>query len=94
MLSLGCAKNQVDSERLASALAAWGYELVETVEEAGVAIINTCGFIRPAAEESIRAILQMEELKAKGKLERIGVVGCLLNRYGQDLRKELPAVDF
>lgn len=94
MLSLGCAKNQVDSERLANALVAWGYELVETVEEAGVAIVNTCGFIRPAAEESIRAILQMEELKANGRLEKIGVVGCLLNRYGETLRKELPSVDF
>ena len=94
LLSLGCAKNQVDSERLAAALEGWGYEIVESVEEAGVAIVNTCGFIRPATEESIRAILQLEGLKEKGRLERIGVVGCLLNRYGEQLKKELPSVDF
>lgn len=94
LLSLGCAKNQVDSERLAACLEAWGFQLVETVEEARTAIVNTCGFIRPAAEESIRAILDLEGLKAEGRLERIGVVGCLLNRYGEELRKELPSVDF
>jgi len=94
LLSLGCAKNLVDSERLAANLQAWGYELVENVEEARTAIVNTCGFIRPATEESIRAILEMEELKAAGRLDAIGVVGCLLNRYGNDLKKELPSVDF
>lgn len=94
LLSLGCAKNLVDSERLAAHLEAWGYELVETVGEARTAIVNTCGFIRPATEESIRAILEMEELKSSGRLEAIGVVGCLLNRYGEDLKKELPSVDF
>lgn len=94
LLSLGCAKNLVDSERLAARLEAWGYELVESVGEARTAIVNTCGFIRPATEESIRAILELEELKATGQLDAIGVVGCLLNRYGEDLKKELPAVDF
>lgn len=94
LLSLGCAKNLADSERLAANLEAWGYDLVESVEEARTAIVNTCGFIRPATEESIQAILEMERLKAAGRLEAIGVVGCLLNRYGDDLKKELPSVDF
>ena len=94
LLSLGCAKNLVDSEHLAAKLRTWGYRLVESVEDAGTAIVNTCGFIRPATEESIAAILEMERLKAEGRLEKIGVVGCLLNRYGEDLKKELPAVDF
>lgn len=94
LLSLGCAKNLVDSERLAANLEAWGYELVDSVEEARTAIVNTCGFIRPATEESIQALLELERLKASGRLDSIGVVGCLLNRYGEDLKKELPSVDF
>lgn len=94
LLSLGCAKNLVDSEHLAAKLRTWGFRLVERVEDAGTAIVNTCGFIRPATEESIGAILEMERLKAEGRLEKIGVVGCLLNRYGDDLKKELPTVDF
>ena len=87
LLSLGCAKNLTDSERLAARLEAWGYELVESVEEARTAIVNTCGFIRPATEESIRAILDLEGLKAEGRLETIGVVGCLLNRYGETSKR-------
>lgn len=94
LLTLGCAKNRVDSECLAGALKAAGHELVPSVEEAQCAIVNTCGFIRPAVEESIEAILDLEELRQKGELEKIGVVGCLVNRYGEGLTSEIPAVDF
>lgn len=93
-LTLGCAKNRVDSECLAGALAAAGHELVPSAEDAECALVNTCGFIRPAVEESIAAILDLEELKKDKKLQKIGVVGCLVNRYGEDLPSEVPLVDF
>ena len=80
-LSLGCAKNRVDSECLAGELKRAGHTLVSDVEFADVGIVNTCGFIQPASEESIAAILDLEQLKNEGKLKKIGVVGCLVNRY-------------
>ena len=94
LLTLGCAKNRVDSECLAGALKAAGHELVPEVEQAQAAIVNTCGFIRPAVEESIDAILDLEELRQSGELEKIGVVGCLVNRYREGLTSEIPSVDF
>lgn len=93
-LSLGCAKNRVDSECLAGELERAGHMLVDDVESADVGIVNTCGFIQPASEESIAAILDLEQLKKEGKLKKIGVVGCLVNRYSDDLIKEIPSVDF
>lgn len=93
-LSLGCAKNRVDSECLAGELRRAGHILVDNVESADVGIVNTCGFIQPASEESIAAILDLEQLKREGKLKKIGVVGCLVNRYSDDLIKEIPSVDF
>ena len=93
-LSLGCAKNRVDSECLAGELQRAGHILVDDVESADVGIVNTCGFIQPASEESIAAILDLEQLKNEGKLKKIGVVGCLVNRYSDDLIKEMPSVDF
>lgn len=93
-LSLGCAKNRVDSECLAGELERAGHILVDDVMFADVGIVNTCGFIRPASEESIAAILDLEQLKKEGKLIKIGVVGCLVNRYSDDLTKEIPSVDF
>lgn len=94
ILNLGCAKNQVDSETLAGLLSAAGHRIVTSVEDAEIAIVNTCGFIQPAVEESVDAILDLEILKEKGNLKKIGVVGCLVKRYGQDLKRELPSVDF
>lgn len=94
LLSLGCAKNQVDTECLAGKLEHAGHEIVADVSDADAAVVNTCGFIRPAAEESISAILDLEELRKNGKLKKIGVVGCLLNRYGEKLIDGFPAVDF
>lgn len=93
-LSLGCAKNKVDSELLAGELERAGHELVDTIEKAEAGIVNTCGFIRPAVEESVGAILELEELKLAGRLRKIGVVGCLVNRYGAELTGGMPAVDF
>lgn len=93
-LSLGCAKNRVDSECLAGELERAGHILVDDVMLADVGIVNTCGFIQPASEESIAAILDLEQLKKEGKLIKIGVVGCLVNRYSDDLTKEIPSVDF
>lgn len=93
-LSLGCAKNRVDSECLAGELKRAGHEFVESVENAEIGIVNTCGFIRPAVEESVAAILELEELKLGGRLKKIGVVGCLVNRYGEELAKDLRSVDF
>jgi len=94
VLSLGCAKNRVDSECLAGELERAGFTIVPKVSQAKIAIVNTCGFIQPACEESISAILDLEELKAQGKLKKIGVVGCLYNRYSTELAKELKSVDF
>ena len=93
-LTLGCAKNRVDSECLAGALTAAGHIMTETVEEAEAAIVNTCGFIRPAVEENVSAVLDLEELRKNGRLKKIGVVGCLVNSYEGDLKKEVPTVDF
>lgn len=94
ILSLGCAKNRVDSECLAGELVRAGHTIVSDVEEAEVGIINTCGFIRPAVEENISEILDLERLKLDGKLKKIGVVGCLYNRYADELKAEIDTVDF
>ena len=94
ILSLGCAKNKVDSECLAGELKRAGHTLVEDVSLAEVGIVNTCGFIRPAVEESVSAILDLEQLKHEGKLKKIGVVGCLVNRYSGEMNEDLPEVDF
>ncbi len=94
ILSLGCAKNRVDSECLAGELRRAGHVLVGEAEDAEAAIVNTCGFIQPAVEENISVILDLEELKAQGKLKKIGVVGCLFNRYGTELAKGFDTVDF
>lgn len=93
-LSLGCAKNRVDSECLAGELKRAGHELVGDISAADIGIINTCGFIKPAVEESVAAILDMEELKIEGRLKKIGVVGCLVNRYGSELIDQIKTVDF
>lgn len=93
IISLGCSKNLVDSENLIGLLEASGVEVVSDVGEADVALVNTCGFIQPAVEESVNTILDLELLKEQGKLKKICVVGCLVNRYGDELKKELPSVD-
>lgn len=93
MISLGCAKNQVDAEMLLATAGQAGYTICDSVEEADAAIVNTCGFIESAKKESIDEILQLARLKETGRLKAIVVTGCLAERYQQEIRKELPEVD-
>ncbi|MDO9509351.1 MAG: 30S ribosomal protein S12 methylthiotransferase RimO [Thermovirgaceae bacterium] len=93
LLSLGCSKNQTDSERLAGLLTAGGHCIVEDSSKADAAIVNTCGFIAPAVEESVDAILELEILKNTGEIKFLGVVGCLVNRFEEELKAELDSVD-
>jgi ribosomal protein S12 methylthiotransferase len=92
-VSMGCAKNSVDSERLVGLLTAAGHRIVEGTDDAQVGVINTCAFIQDAVKENVDAILDLELLKERGELEKIIVVGCIVNRYEAELRKELPTVD-
>ncbi len=93
VISLGCAKNQVNAEQMMFLLQEAGYELLAGVEGADVVIINTCGFIDSAKSEAIDNILAMGELKAEGIIGKILVTGCLSQRYQQELLEELPEVD-
>jgi ribosomal protein S12 methylthiotransferase len=83
----------VDSERLMGLLVAAGHKIVEDAEGAHVGLINTCAFIQDAVKENVDAILDLELLKEQGKLEKIIVAGCIVNRYESELREELPTVD-
>ena len=91
IVSLGCAKNRVDSEVLLALLRARGYAIVPP-EKAQIAFVNTCGFIEPAKEESIGTILDLAARKGKG-LEKLYVTGCLVQRYADEMKEELPEVD-
>ena len=95
MITLGCSKNTVDSEHLMAQLAAAGYETVADSDrtDAKVVVINTCGFIGDAKKESIDMILRAAAAKTAGKIERLFVIGCLAERYADELRAELPEVD-
>ena len=93
LLTMGCAKNAVDSERLGGRLVSAGHRIVASADEAEVGIINTCGFIQDAVKENVDAILDLEAMKGAGTLRHIVVAGCLVNRYEAELRKELPSVD-
>ena len=93
LLSLGCAKNLVNSEQMLGLLQQAGMELVQQPEGADAAIVNTCGFIDSAKSEAIQAILELAELKKQGKLRALIVTGCLTQRYQSDFLRELPEVD-
>ncbi len=93
MISLGCAKNQVDGELLMAKLKAAGYELVDDVAMADVAIVNTCGFIESAQKESIDEILELGMLKKEGRIKKLVATGCLAERFQGEMRKELPELD-
>ncbi|MEP7271160.1 MAG: 30S ribosomal protein S12 methylthiotransferase RimO, partial [Acidobacteriota bacterium] len=92
-VSLGCPKNLVDSEVMMGQLAKHGYQLTTDRQEADVIVVNTCGFIEPAKEESINTILEMAELKETGNCQRLVVAGCLVERYRGDLLNQLPEID-
>jgi len=93
IISLGCVKNTVDSEIIAGGLESAGIQLVEEAEDASTIIINTCGFIGDAKQESVEVILQAAQLKTDGKLEELLVAGCLSARYKKELTREMPEVD-
>ncbi len=93
IVTLGCSKNTVDSETLAGHLTANQLELAGSIEEADTLVINTCGFIDQAKEESVNTILEAAELKRQGAIQKLVVAGCLSERYGSDLQSEIPEVD-
>ena len=93
LVTLGCARNEVDSEELAGRLAADGWTLIDDVEAAEVALINTCGFIESAKKDSIDALLQANSLKGHGVTRAVVAVGCMAERYGAELAKALPEAD-
>ena len=93
LISLGCAKNQVNSEQMLYLLNQAGHEVVGEVDGCDVAIVNTCGFIDSAKEEAIDTILAAAQLKAEGQVRKILVTGCLTQRYQQEILDELPEVD-
>ncbi len=92
-VSLGCAKNLVDSEVMLGSLLRDGMEVTRDAQEADVVIVNTCGFIEGSKKESIDAILKANELRETGNCKALIMAGCLTQRYPKDLRKELPEVD-
>ncbi|MEE2906088.1 MAG: 30S ribosomal protein S12 methylthiotransferase RimO [Gemmatimonadota bacterium] len=93
LVTLGCDKNTVDSERMMAALVGYGARVSSDVTGAEVAIVNTCGFIEQAKEQSIETILDACELKGLGELKAVVAVGCLVERHGSELAEEIPEVD-
>jgi ribosomal protein S12 methylthiotransferase len=93
LVTLGCDKNTVDSERIMASLVGHGARVSSDVEGAEVVLVNTCGFIQEAKEQSIEAILEACDLKAGGRLKAVVAVGCLVQRHGEELAAEIPEVD-
>ncbi|MBI3429874.1 MAG: 30S ribosomal protein S12 methylthiotransferase RimO [Actinobacteria bacterium] len=93
VVTLGCARNEVDSEELAGRLAADGWTLVDDVQSAEVALVNTCGFIESAKKDSIDALLEANSLKGNGVTRSVVAVGCMAERYGEELAHALPEAD-
>jgi len=93
VVTLGCARNEVDSEELAGRLAADGWTLVDDVESAEVALVNTCGFIESAKKDSVDALLEANSLKGHGVTRAVVAVGCMAERYGNELAEALPEAD-
>ena len=93
MVSLGCPKNQVDAEQMLGVLASSGFEITSEQQDADVIVVNTCGFIEPAKEESIEAILDAAKMKQTGRCTKVIIAGCLAQRYKEELLKELPEAD-
>jgi ribosomal protein S12 methylthiotransferase len=92
-ISLGCPKNLVDSEVMMGQLKQKGYQITANAEDADTVVVNTCGFIDSAKKESIEAILEAARLKTEGKAKRLVVAGCLVERYRDELKAEMPEVD-
>ena len=93
VVTLGCTRNEVDSEELAGRLSAEGWTLVSDAAEADVAVVNTCGFVEQAKKDSIDALLEAGDLKRTGRTQKVVAVGCMAERYGAQLAEELPEAD-
>ena len=93
MISLGCAKNLVDSEILIGGLKQENYEIVNKSDDANILIVNTCGFLDTAREESVDVILDAGEFRKSNQVEKLVVMGCFSERFPEELKKELPEVD-
>lgn len=93
LISLGCAKNLVDSEHMIALLRGAGWEVTEDMAEADVGVVNTCGFIEAAKTEAIETILETAQYKQGGKMKGLVVTGCLVQRYADEMRSELPEID-
>src|SRR4051794_28227904 len=94
LVTLGCARNEVDSEELAGRLEAAGWRLVDDAAEADVAVVNTCGFVEQAKKDSIDVLLEAADLKGDGgRTQKVVAVGCLAERYGKELADQLPEAD-
>src|SRR5437870_9304175 len=92
-VSLGCEKNLVDSEVMLGLLTQRGYQITPDQNVADIIVVNTCGFIDRAKQESIDSILEMAELKTSGHCSKLVVTGCLVERYRAEIQKEIPEVD-
>jgi ribosomal protein S12 methylthiotransferase len=92
-VSLGCPKNLVDSEVMMGILARGGYEITPRPSEADVLVVNTCSFIAPAQQESVNSILEMAEYKKFGRAQKLIVAGCMVERYRNEIREQIPEVD-
>jgi ribosomal protein S12 methylthiotransferase RimO len=93
LVTLGCARNEVDSEELAGRLAAGGFRLVRDPAEADTVVVNTCGFVEAAKKDSVDTLLEAAELKDSGRARAVVAVGCLAERYGAELAESLPEAD-
>jgi ribosomal protein S12 methylthiotransferase RimO len=93
LVTLGCARNEVDSEELAGRLELGGFRLVDDAAEADTVVVNTCGFVEAAKKDSVDTLLEASDLKADGSAKAVVAVGCLAERYGKDLAASLPEAD-
>src|SRR4051812_26034778 len=93
LVTLGCARNDVDSEELAGRLASDGFVLVEDPEDADTVVVNTCGFVEAAKKDSVDTLLAASDLKHGGRPRAVVAVGCLAERYGKELAASLPEAD-
>ncbi|WP_220138599.1 30S ribosomal protein S12 methylthiotransferase RimO [Nocardioides massiliensis] len=93
MVTLGCARNEVDSEELAGRLEAEGFRLVDEPADATTVVVNTCGFVEQAKKDSVDTLLEAADLKQTGRTQAVVAVGCLSERYGKDLAESLPEAD-
>ena len=93
LISLGCAKNLVDSEILLGGINQTNLDIVKNPEDADTIIVNTCGFLDIAREESVNTILEAAELKNTGNLQELVVMGCLSERYPNEIKEEIPEID-